>query len=131
MSWIARRRKRDAQVSEIHERVSALGANLNNVQRRLDAIDQLIRDLHTDSWNANALRSEAVQVEIRRNSDRLHQLISQNHSDMWEADEKRALSLADVVLISMVPQIDAIKRDLTALIGEKAVEVFREVSHNG
>ena len=120
MAWMARRRRAETQLSEIRDRVSELTSALAAIQRRLEALDNLVRDLHTDSWNANALRTESV-VE----------LIKKNHADTWNADEKRALGLADVVLISLSSQVESIRQDLIALIGEKAVEVFREVSHNG
>jgi hypothetical protein len=120
MVWVSRRRRTEAQLTELRRHTSDLSAALGVIQRRLEALDNLIRDLHTDSWNANALRTEAIQ-----------KLITQNHADTWDADEKRALSLADVVLISIAPQIESLKRDLIALVGEKAVEVFREVSHHG
>lgn len=138
MTWRPRRRQVEHQLSDIQTRIEALGLSVSSVQRRLETLDNLIRDLHTDSWNANALRTERLQDEIRNSanltrelSDGLIRRVMQNHADTWEADEKRALSLADVVLISIAPQIDAIKRDLIALVGEKAVEVFHEVSRNG
>ena len=131
MAWMPRRRKIEKQLSEILDCVAELSNKCGAIQRRLEALDNLVRDLHTDSWNANALRTEAVQAEIQSRTDRLHDLVTQNHADTWNADEKRALGLADVVLISLTSQVESIKQDLIALVGEKAVEVFHEVSHHG
>jgi hypothetical protein len=131
VKWQPRSRRIDRQFSELSKSLGEISGSVSVIVRRVEALDALVRDLHTDAWNANALRTEAINSEIAGRTDRLHALITQNHADTWEADEKRALGLADVVLLSIAPQIEAIKRELIALVGEKAVEVFHEESRRG
>jgi hypothetical protein len=133
--WGRSRRDHESLVARVDE----ISQHLNAVSRKISDLDSLTRTLHTDSWNAAGLRAEAASNELKLRFESLDQLIRsldhsqielirQNHADIWEADEKRALSLADVVLLSLSPQLEAMRREVIALIGEKAVEVFHEVS---
>lgn len=150
MLRILRRKKFGTRLAELESRLHETKQSVESVRKMLERQDALIRQLHADSWNVNGIRSESiqgvVQIEasqlqqlIRQLNDdasaalaerfgHLHRLIEQNHADNWDADERRALSLADVVLLSMTPRIDSMRQELIALVGEKAVEVFRERS---
>lgn len=162
-----------AKVATIESEVSETRRVVDAIRRKIEGLDSLVRELHADSWNVNALRAEAIQSVILAETARVQQLVirlnddssqaamgrhedlrtllgqnheglvglvsqnhkdlvglvSQNHADMWDANERRALSLADVVVLSITPRIEAMKQDLLALVGEKAVEVFREQSN--
>lgn len=120
------RSRRDLET--LAARIDEISQHLNAVSRKISDLDSLTRTLHTDSWNAAGLRAEANSNELKLRFESLENLVRRNHTDNWEADEKRALSLADVVLLSLSPQLEAMRREVIALIGEKAVEVFREVS---
>ena len=90
----------------LEEQISVVIAKLDQVMKRQQALDELIRDLHTDSWN----------------------LKTRLHADSWAAHDKRALSSAEAVALSLKPEILAMRDEVIAIIGEKAVEVFREAS---
>lgn len=136
-----------AKVAKIETEMSETRRVLDAIHRKIEGLDSLVRQLHAESWNVNATRAEAIQNVIVAETARVQQLvgqlnddvrlrhedlwalISQNHADMWNANELRALSLADVVVLSITPRIEAMKQDLLVLVGEKAVEVFREQSN--
>lgn len=162
-----------AKVATIETEMSETRRAVDAIRRNIERIDSLVRELHADAWNVNALRAEAIQNVVIAEANGIQRLVgqlnddsayaakfrhesaisiasqnhaslaalasqdhaslvalvSQNHADMWDADERRALSLADVVVLSMTPRIEAMKQDLLALVGEKAVEVFREQSN--
>ena len=102
-----RRRVTNEKLDALADRLTDLERRVGGIRADLQSLDQLLRQLHTDSWN----------------------LAQQQHADMWAAQETRALNFAENVVLSMQPQLDSIRRELLALVGEKAVEVFREVSH--
>ncbi len=101
-----RRRRLRHTLRAVEDQLTVLSSRLEIVMAKQQALDALVRELHTDSWN----------------------LKTRMHSDMWAAQEKRALSLAEAVVLSVQPEIRAMRDELIALVGEKAVEVFREVS---
>ena len=152
-----RRRRRlneiDTQISDVRSQLTETNKSVNALRKEISQLDALVRQLHADAWNVSGVRAEALQGVIQVEAHRIQELVrqlaldeeltskerhahlsalaTQNHADMWDANERRALSLADVVLLSMSPKIEEMKQDLIALIGEKAVEVFRERSSDG
>ncbi len=151
MSTFGRKKRLEQRLSMLESQVSETAKTITSIRQSLAQLDALVRQLHADAWNVNALRAEALQnvihVETSRvqdlvrmlnddaataagaRHDDLRSLISQNQADNWAADEKRALSLADVVLLSLDPAIEKMKQEILILVGEKAVEVFREQEH--
>jgi hypothetical protein len=90
------------------------------------------RSVSIESTDTRALLTrlddDAAKMARAHHED-LRTLAAQNHADAWNADELRAQSLAEVVLLSISPRIEAMKREVLALVGEKAVEVFRAQSN--
>jgi len=125
----------DTLIRELHTdtwNVSAIRAETIQgvIQTEAHRIQELVRRLNDDEHEfVRRLNDDGAAAATERH-EHLFSLISKNHADTWDADEKRALSLADVVLLSMTPRIESMKQELMALIGEKAVEVFREQSHD-
>jgi hypothetical protein len=139
-------------------RVSNLEMQLASLQNEVEVLRQvsenlisLVRENHRETLglvrqSASSLES-AVSIKVsdtqafitQLNDDaadmaRLHHqdlrtLATQNHADAWNADQLREQSLADAVLLSVTPRIEAMKREILALVGEKAVEVFRAQSN--
>lgn len=119
-------------MAQLHGRVTEISEKFKELLSQVEAVEELVRRLCTDNAEAFKLQADLICSKVQSSQDFSHDLYAelrgrmmQNHADAWSADEKRAQSLAEVVLISLSPQIERMKDDLMALVGEKAVEVFR------
>jgi hypothetical protein len=110
-------------VYENHREILAL------VHDRALSVERLFSTESTDTRALMTKLYDDVTKVARAHHEDLRTLAAQNHADAWNADELRAQSLAEVVLLSIYPRIEAMKQEILALVGEKAVEVFRAQSN--
>lgn len=124
----------ESVVRELHSQALSAVASQSSATRDLVALEMknshsLVVKLNDDAADMARKRHEDLRELASQNHADMHRLVSQNHADSWEADERRALSLGDAVLISIDPKIESLKREVIALVGEKAIEVFRKQSN--